>query len=340
MSEFLPACRGQQTAYTPIWLMRQAGRYQPEYRAIREKVSFIELCKTPELATEVTLRPVEQLGVDAAIVFADILLVLEPLGIGFTFTDDHGPRIPQPIRTKKAVDAIPQHPDVESELAYVLQTIKLVRKALPSALPLIGFSGAPFTLASYIIEGGSSRDFLQTKKMMFGEPHCWHALMAKLTDAVIHYLNAQCEAGAQALQIFDSWVGCLGPDDYRTYVQPHMTRLFKGIDADAPVIHFATGNVALYPLMKQAGGDVIGLDWRVDLKQQWDQLGPGPVMGNLDPVVLLAPRKEMERRARQLLDSVQGRAGHIFNLGHGILPQTDVDQARALIDVVHEASTR
>ena len=340
MSAFLQACRRQPTPYTPIWLMRQAGRYQPEYRAIREKVGFIELCKNSELAAEITLLAVRQLGVDAAIVFADILLILEPLEIGFSFTDRDGPHIQEPIREAVAIDALPEAVQVEERLGYLFKTIRLVRAELSPAVALIGFAGAPFTLASYLIEGGHARDFINTKRLMFSEPEAFGVLMTKLTSALIVYLNAQVMAGAQVLQVFDSWVGCLSPDDYRMYVQPHMARLFRELTPDIPVIHFATGNPALYAAMRQAGGDVIGLDWRVDLVAQWDALGEVAVMGNLDPVALLGPRDRLLERARRLLSAVGGRPGHVFNLGHGVLPQTPVDAVRALVDFVHDQSSR
>ncbi len=339
-SELLRACRREPTSYTPIWLMRQAGRYQPEYRAIRDKVSFIELCKNSDLAAEVTLLAVEQLGVDAAIVFADILLVLEPLQIGFAFTDDSGPRIPKPVRTGRDVDAIAGQIDATASLGYVLESIRKVRAGLPEGVPLIGFAGAPFTLASYIIEGGGSRDYLHTKRLMFGDAGLWNVLMTKLTDALIDYLNAQVDAGAQVLQVFDSWVGCIGPGDYQKYVKPHMSHLFSALRPDIPVIHFATGNPALYPAMKEAGGDVIGLDWRVDLGSQWSALGDVAVMGNLDPASLLLPVEHMRERAAQVLQTAGKRPGHIFNLGHGVLPQTSVETARALVDFVHEKTSQ
>jgi uroporphyrinogen decarboxylase len=340
MSEFLRACRREPTAYTPIWIMRQAGRYQPEYRALREKLSFIEMCKRSDVATQVTLLPVEQLGVDAAILFADILLVLEPLGIGFEFTAGDGPQIGQPIRTAAAVDAVQPAIDAENSLGFVMQTVRQVRAALRGKVPLIGFAGAPFTLASYVIEGGGSREYLHTKQMMFGQTDAWHALMTKLTDAVVDYLRAQVQAGVQALQVFDSWVGALSPADYTTYVQPHMARLFRELAAPVPVIHFGTGNPALYPLMAQAGGDVIGVDFRVELGAQWRALGDVAIMGNLDPGSLLAPRDVLQQRAQHVLDQAGGRPGHVFNLGHGIFPTASVDQVKALVDYVHEASAR
>ena len=340
MSEFLKACRGEQTAYTPIWLMRQAGRYQAEYMAIKARHSFMEMCQTPELATEVTMLPVRQFDVDAAIIFADILLILQPLGIGFEFTKDHGPRIERPIRQSGDVDRMASDIDVEATLGYVLQAIRMVRSELAGKIPLIGFSGAPFTLASYVIEGGGSRDYLYTKELMYSDPGAFAALMTKITDATIAYLSAQVAAGAQALQVFDSWVGCLSPFDYDTYVKPHMTRLFAALPKTVPLIHFGTGNPTLYPAMAAAGGDVIGLDWRVDLGAQWRELGDVAVMGNLDPGYLLSPRKELQAAAQRVLDSAAGRPGHIFNLGHGIFPRAPVDHVKALIDYVHQASQR
>ena len=340
VSEFLKACRRESTRYTPIWLMRQAGRYQPEYRAVRERVSFIDLCKRSELAAEVTCLPVTQLGVDAAIVFADILLVLEPLEIGFEFIESEGPRILRPVRTAEDIDAIGSGVDVEERLGYVMQTIRLCRQRLPAGVPLIGFSGAPFTLASYLVEGGGSRDYLHTKKLMLTDPPAWQALLGRLTDTVVCYLNAQVDAGAQALQVFDSWAGCLGVHDYDRYVKPHMSRLFAGLRPEVPVIHFSTGNPSLYPSMREAGGQVMGLDWRVDLGEQWDRLGQVAVMGNLDPYSLLAPAKVLQERAQAVLEAARGRPGHIFNLGHGVPPQASVDKARSLVDFVHEKSAR
>lgn len=341
MSEFLRACRREPTAFTPIWIMRQAGRYQPEYRALRERYGFIEMCKNSDVAAEVTLLPVQQLGVDAAIIFADILLILEPLGIGFHFSKDDGPRIEKPVRSAADVNAVASKIDAQESLGYVLDAIRKTRSGLPKNVPLIGFSGAPFTLASYVIEGGGSREYLHTKQLMWSDPGAWHALMEKLTVALVDYLNAQVRAGAQALQIFDSWIGCLGPADYLEYVQPHMRKLFAALDKSVPVIHFGTGNPALYPLMKAAGGDVIGIDFRTDLGAQWDVLGDDVgIMGNLDPYSLLAPRAQLELRAKRVLDGARKRNGHIFNLGHGIFPQANIDQVRALVDFVHAESAR
>lgn len=340
MSEFLRACRREPTAHTPIWLMRQAGRYQPEYRAWRARYSFIDMCKNSDLAAEVTLLPVKQLGVDAAIIFADILLILEPLGIGFEFTKDDGPRIGKPVRSAADVDAVVTEIDAEASLGYVLQSIRNTRSGLPANVPLIGFAGAPFTLASYVIEGGGTRDYRHTKALMFADPGAFYALMEKLQTALVRYLNAQVQAGAQALQLFDSWIGCLSPSDYATFVAPHMRKLFAALDKSVPVIHFGTGNPALYPALKAAGGDVIGLDFRCELGPTWDALGEVAVMGNLDPYSLLAPLPELKRRADHVLASANGRSGHIFNLGHGIFPQASVEQVRALVEHVHEQSAR
>lgn len=340
MSTFLRACRREPTDFTPIWLMRQAGRYQTKYRAIRDRLSFIEMCKTPEIATEVTLLPVRQFGVDAAIQFADILLILEPLAIGFEFTETHGPKILKPVRSSRDIDAISEQIDAKTSLGFLLEAIRMVRNELPQEVPLIGFAGAPFTLASYVIEGGGSHDYAFTKRLMLTDPGAWQILMTKLTDAVVEYLNAQVDAGAQVLQIFDSWIGCLCDRDYQTFVQPHMKRLFEGLRPGVPVIHFGTGNPALYQPMMRAGGDVIGIDWRVDLRAQWDLLGEVAIMGNLDPVTLLAPVDVVKQRARELIDSLDKRPGHIFNLGHGVFPQTDEENVKALVDFVHEYSVR
>jgi len=339
MSVFLQACRREPTEYTPIWIMRQAGRYQPEYRALREKVSFIELCKTPELACEVTVRAVDQLGVDAGIIFADILLVLEPLHIGFEFTDDAGPKILNPVRTPAQVDGVAESIDAAGSLSYVMDAIRTTRKELK--VPLIGFAGAPFTLASYAIEGGGSKNYYETKKLMYGDEGLWNAFMTKLSAAVAGYLNAQIDAGAQAVQLFDSWVGCLSPSDYRRYVLPHTKAIFDALPKSAPAIHFGTGNPALYPLMKEAGGDVIGVDWRISIDDAWSVLGNEVALqGNMDPAALLASTEVLRARASEVLDSAAGRPGHIFNLGHGIMPQASVAQARALVEHVHEASQR
>jgi uroporphyrinogen decarboxylase len=333
-SPFLKACRREPTDVTPVWFMRQAGRYMPEYREVRSKVSFLELCHDPALATEVTVTAAERLGVDAAILFADILLILQPLGFDLEFAKGEGPVIHNPVRTPADVDRVRPMPD-PAPLGYVFEAVRSIRSALNRSTPLIGFAGAPFTLACYAIEGGGSRHYEKAKTFMYRDPGAWDALMARLVEATAGYLNAQAAAGAQALQIFDSWVGNLGPEDYRRFVQPHMRRLFAAIAPGVPVIHFGTDTGSLLELQRDAGGDVLGLDWRVELGATWDRLGPGVgVQGNLDPVVLFAPRAEVERQTRRVLDQAAGRPGHIFNLGHGILPHTPVDNVLAVVDAV------
>jgi uroporphyrinogen decarboxylase len=334
-SPFLRACRRQPNEVTPVWLMRQAGRYMPEYRAVRAKVGFLELCKDAGLATEVTVTAAERLGVDAAILFADILLILEPLGFDLEFAKGEGPVIHNPVREASDVDRVRPFDD-PSPLDYVFNAVRSIRAALRADLPLIGFAGAPFTLACYAIEGGGSRHYETAKAFMYRDPGAWDALLSRLVDATIVYLNAQVEAGAQALQLFDSWVGTLGPDDYKRFVQPHMRRLFAGLDPSVPTIHFGTDTGSLLELQRDAGGHVLGLDWRVDLGTTWDRLGSGQaIQGNLDPTVLFAPEPEIRRRVRRILDQAKGRPGHIFNLGHGILPHTPVDSVLALVDEVH-----
>jgi uroporphyrinogen decarboxylase len=334
-SPFLRACRREPTEVTPVWLMRQAGRYMREYREVRSKVSFLELCKDPGLATEVTVTAAERLGVDAAILFADILLILEPLGFDLEFAKGEGPIIHNPVREAKDVDRVRPFDD-PAPLDYVYNAVRSIRSALKPDLPLIGFAGAPFTLACYAIEGGGSRHYETAKAFMYRDPGAWDALLARLVDATVVYLNAQAAAGAQVLQLFDSWVGTLGPDDYARFVQPHMRRLFAGLTPGVPTIHFGTDTSTLLELQRDAGGDVIGLDWRVDLASTWDRLGPGvAIQGNLDPTVLFATEAEVRSRVRAILRSAAGRPGHVFNLGHGILPHTPVDNVLALVDEVH-----
>jgi uroporphyrinogen decarboxylase len=331
---FMRACRREPAPFTPVWLMRQAGRYMPEYREVRDRVTFLELCKTPELACEVTVTAAERLGVDAAIIFADILLILEPMGLGLEFAKGDGPSINNPIRTKDDVDRLREVEEVES-LHFVFDAIRLTRRALRPGLPLIGFSGAPFTLASYMIEGGGSRNYVLSKSLMYRDSGAWHAMMALIGRALAKYLNAQVEAGAQAVQLFDSWVGCLSPDDYREFVLPHTRRLIQNIKSGVPVLHFGTGTGALLELMREAGGDVIGLDWRVRLDEAWQRVGYDMgVMGNMADV------KRVRAEAKRILDYAKGREGHIFNLGHGILPDTPVENVIALVEAVHEFSQR
>ncbi|HEX9330537.1 MAG TPA: uroporphyrinogen decarboxylase, partial [Anaerolineales bacterium] len=308
------------------------------YRAIREKYSLLEICYEPELAAEVTLQPVHALGVDAAILFADILLPAIPLGVGLEFAKGEGPVLRNPVRTIKDVEKL-RPVDVESDLGYVLDAIRILRGTL-SDIPLIGFCGAPFTVASYLIEGGSSREFLKTKTMMYSAPEVWHPFMEKLSGVLADYLIAQIRAGAQAVQIFDSWVGTLSPQDYEDFVLPYSQKILQLAKAEGvPVIHFGTNTTTLLPLLKRAGGDVIGLDWRIPLDDGWSLLGDDiAVQGNLDPAVLFAPLPEIKARVRKILRRANGKPGHIFNLGHGILQNTLVDNVKAVVDMVHEYS--
>jgi uroporphyrinogen decarboxylase len=339
-SPFLRACRREPTPFTPVWLMRQAGRYMAEYRAVREKTTFLELCKNPQLSSEVMCTAVERLGVDAAIIFSDLLPILEPMGLELEFAAGEGPVIHNPVRESEDVDRVLELESVDA-LRFVFETVTQTRRDLPEHIPLIGFAGAPFTLASYAIEGGSSRSFLHTKTLMYRAPAAWRELMERLSRTITRYLNGQIAAGAQAVQLFDSWVGCLSPGDYREFVLPHVRLIAAGLTKGAPLIHFGTGNPALLPLMAEAGGDVIGLDWRVDLADGWKTVGYDlAVQGNMDPAVLLADRDDIALQAKAVLDAAAGRPGHIFNLGHGVLQQTPVDNVRALVEIVHEASAR
>jgi uroporphyrinogen decarboxylase len=339
-SAFLKACRGEPTTFTPVWLMRQAGRYLPEYRAVREKTTFLELCRNPQLASQVMCDAVALLGVDAAIIFSDLLPILEPMGMDLEFSPGDGPLIHNPVRESRDVDRVLEL-ESTAALGFVMETVEQTRADLPARLPLIGFAGAPFTLASYAIEGGASRSYLHTKTLMYRDPSAWQALMGRLARAVTVYTNAQITAGVQAVQLFDSWVGCLGPDDYRRYVLPFMREIIAGISPGVPVISFATGNPQLLPLLAEAGPQVVGVDWRIDLATAWQIVGHDhAVQGNLDPMVLLAQGEEIVRRTQSILDQAAGRAGHIFNLGHGVLPQTPPENARALVDAVHELSAR
>jgi uroporphyrinogen decarboxylase len=339
-SRFLCACRCEPVDATPIWLMRQAGRYMAEYRALRERYTILELIKTPELACEVTLQPMRAFDLDAAIIFADILPPLEGMGLPLEFVKDEGPLIATPIRTAEDIAALRVTPPEES-LGFTLEAIKLARRELDGlGLPLIGFSGAPFTLASYAIEGGSSRNFVHAKRLMMGEPELWAELMDKLSQVVGHYLLAQARAGAQVLQLFDSWAGQLAPEDYRTSVLPYSRRAIEiARQAGVPIIHFGTETGGMLDLIRQAGGDVIGVDWRMPLDVAWRQLGAGiAIQGNLDPAALFAPWPQLRERGQHVLDAARsvGRPGHIFNLGHGILPGTPVDNVRRLADFVHQ----
>jgi len=312
----------------------------PEYREVRGKTSFLELCKTPALAAEVTVTAAERLGVDAAIIFADILLILEPMGLQLEFAQGEGPVIHNPVRGGLDVEHLLEVEDV-SALEFVFEAIRLTRQQLRPNIPLIGFSGAPFTLAAYMTEGAGSKNYIHTKKLMYEDPHAWHAMLSLISRGLVKYLNAQVEAGAQALQLFDSWVGCLSPADYREFVLPHTREVIQGIKGGVPVIHFGTGTASLLELLSEAGGDVIGLDWRVPLDQGWERVGLNKsIMGNLDPVSLFASPGTIRAQAKRILKQAGGRPGHIFNLGHGILPETPVDNVIALVDMVHELSAR
>jgi uroporphyrinogen decarboxylase len=338
-SPFLKACRREPVPYTPIWLMRQAGRYMSDYRELRARHSFLELCEKPDLVAEVTVTAVERIGADAAILFSDILLIVQPLGLHLEYTRGEGPVISPVVRTGTQVDAL--HEIDPEALCYVYDGVRATRRALDPKIPLIGFSGAPFTLASYVIEGGGSRNFEHTKALMYRDPGAWHALMGRISRGLVGYLRGQVAAGASCLQLFDSWVGCLSPGDYREFVLPHMRTLISALGSEVPVIHFGTGTATLLQLQREAGGDVIGLDWRIDLDHGWDLVGHDKaVQGNLDPLVLMAEPEYLAARAKQVLDQAGSRPGHIFNLGHGILPSTPVDNVIRLIDSVHELSRR
>jgi uroporphyrinogen decarboxylase len=337
---FLKACRRQPTPYTPIWLMRQAGRYMKEYRALRKKYSFLEMCKNPELAAKVTLQPIEKFKLDAAIIFSDILIPLEPMGVEFEFAKGEGPVFLHPLREKKDVDRL-RLIEPEEEIPFLMKAIQTVRRELEGKIPLIGFSGAPFTLASYIIEGGHSSNYVLTKSLMYQDRPTWDALMEKISEVLVRYLKAQIRWGVQAVQMFDSWVGCLTPADYEEYVLPYSKKVIEGVGRTVPLIHFGTSNSTLLELMKRAGGDVIGVDWRVNISEAWTRLGYDvAIQGNLDPVILYGPVNLIEKNVRKILDSVGNRPGHIFNLGHGILPTTPPDHVAALVEMVHEYSSR
>ncbi len=332
---FLKACRCESVDRTPVWFMRQAGRYMKEYQRIRAKHGILDVCKTPELAAEVTLQPIERFALDAAIIFADILLVLEPMGLELTFHEKKGPVILNPVGHQDDVGRLRRVDGDDFRFAF--DAVRLAKTMLDGRVPLIGFAGAPFTLASYAIEGGSSRNHVTTKHLMFSRPDQWHALLEKFSDAITVYLQNQIQAGAQAVQLFDSWVGCLSPDDYRDYVLPHVVSVIDRLQPEGvPIIYFGTGTSTLLPLMRSAGSHVLGLDWHVELDEAWARVGfDVAVQGNLDPVTLLAPLPELERRIHNILNRAGNRAGHIFNLGHGILPQTPVEHVEAAIDYVH-----
>jgi uroporphyrinogen decarboxylase len=339
-SRFVRACRCEPVDVTPIWLMRQAGRYMAEYRAVRKKHSILDICKKPEIAAEVTVTAAEKLDVDAAIIFADLLLPLEVMGMPFRFEAGEGPVVERPLRSQKDVNALVT--DRSSELGYVAESVGRVVKHFGEKLPVIGFCGAPFTLASYMIEGGGSRNYIHTKKMMYTETAAWQMLMRKLVQVLAAYAAEQVTAGADALQIFDSWVGCLSVEDYRRYVLPFSTELVQRLKkTGVPIIYFGTDTATLLPAMKETGAQVMGVDWRFPIDQAWRSLDfQGAVQGNLDPVLLFATRHELRERTEAILQQAGGRPGHIFNLGHGILPETPVENVRALVNFVRELSPK
>jgi uroporphyrinogen decarboxylase len=337
---FLRACRREPVDCTPVWMMRQAGRYLEEYRAIRAKHSFLEMCRTPELAAEVTVQPLRRFDFDAAIIFADILLPLPGMGIDLTFAKGEGPVIGNPVRTSSDVDAITTLTP-ETDVPFLAEAIRLVLREIRGRAPLIGFSGAPFTLGSYMIEGGGSKNFVATKTLMYAQPRVWHRFMEKVTSAIISYLRYQIAAGVHAVQLFDSWVGILAPSDYREYVLPYSSRVMEELANTVPIIHFGTDTATLLPLMRQAGGDVLGVDWRMDLADAWQLLGPDVgVQGNLDPIALFAPSDVIEDKVEAVLAGAGGRPGHIFNLGHGVLPETPPESVAVMVDAVHRLSAR
>ncbi|MDR9500533.1 MAG: uroporphyrinogen decarboxylase [Desulfurivibrionaceae bacterium] len=338
---FLKACRGEAVSHTPIWIMRQAGRYLPDYHKVRSKMSFLELCKTPEKAAEVTMQPVDILGVDAAILFSDILVTLEAMGMDLDFKEKQGPVLANPVRCQADLDRLIV-PDPVEKLGYVMAAIQLLRKELATRVPLIGFSGAPFTLSTYAIEGGSSKAFWNTKKMMYTNPELYHGLMRKITDSTITYLQAQAEAGAQALQIFDSWAGVLTPGDFAEFALPYVQDIIKALKpAGVPLIYFANNCAGLLDLTKTSGADVLGIDWRVDIPTAIKVFGPDiAIQGNLDPIALLLPEEKLEKRIAAILERGKAAKGHIFNLGHGILPETPPEKAKFVVDTVHRLSKR
>lgn len=326
---------------TPIWLMRQAGRYMKEYREIRKRASFLTLCKTPELAVEISLQPVRKFDLDGSIIFSDILIPVEAMGVSLDIVEGKGPLIENPVRDRSGVQALSVD-GIEEKTAFVSEAIKLLVGELQGRIPVIGFSGAPFTLASYVVEGGHSRNYVYTKSLMFNQPQIYDELMSKIAEMVGRYLNIQIEAGAELVQIFDTWIGCLAPGDYEKFVMPYTRRAIELIkDKNIPVIHYGNGSAALLELMKQAGGDVIGIDWRIDLDIAWQRLGEDVgVQGNLDPVALFASSEEIERRVKNILRQAASRPGHIFNLGHGILPQTPEENVAVLVEAVHKYSRK
>lgn len=335
-SRFLDACRRRPTDVRPVWFMRQAGRYMKQYRDIRAKHTILEICKRPDLAAQVTLQPIEVLDVDAAIIFADLLLPVEPMGLKLEFVAGEGPVIDNPVRTSHDVDTLST--TNTDDLGYVGESIQMVARSLAGKVPVIGFVGAPFTVASYMIEGGASRHFLNTKKMMYRDETLWRRLMGKLVDVLAPFAVMQVAGGARAIQVFDSWVGALGADDYVRYVAPYSRALIERIrSSGVPVIHFGTGCAGYFRELHAAGGDVMGVDWRLNIDQAWMDISyRSAIQGNLDPASLFAPLPELKQKVHELLKRTGTRPGHIFNLGHGILPETPVDNVRAVVQMVRE----
>ncbi len=341
---FLKACRGEKVPYTPVWLMRQAGRYLKQYQKIRKKVDFLTLCKTPELAADVTLQPIDALGVDAAILFSDILIPVEAMGMSLRFYERKGPVFKKPVRRKEDIDRLIV-PDPEEKTGFVMETIRILKRKLN--VPLIGFSGAPFTLATYMVEGGTSKNFLLTKRMMFQEPQLYTSLMDKITETVIRYLSAQIDAGAQALQLFDTWAGVLSPQDYREFALPYVRRIIDvlrrgGFSGEQiPIIYFVGQCAGLLEGIRESGADVIGIDWRINIDDAINRVGKDiSVQGNLDPCALFLPKDEIEERVGDILNRASSARGHIFNLGHGVLPETPVKNVVAMVEMVHRLSSK
>jgi uroporphyrinogen decarboxylase len=336
-SRFLRACRRETVDVTPVWFMRQAGRYMAEYRALRQNYTLLQLCRTPDLATEVTLQPVRRIEVDAAILFSDLLLPLEPMGIAFDFVKGEGPAIEQPLRSAADIDRV-RLTDPRESLPFTFAAIRQIKGELAGKIPLIGFAGAPFTLASYAIEGGHSNNFAVTKSLMYGDPAAWHRLADRLATVVADYLVAQIDAGVDAVQVFDSWVGALNAEDYREFALPHTRKIFAAIEGrGVPTIHFGVATASILDVMREAGGDVLGADWRVPLDEAWQRIGHDrAIQGNLDPTLLLGPRERLLNGAKDVLARAAGRPGHIFNLGHGILPSTPIENVQAVARFVHQ----
>ena len=335
---FLRACRREPVDATPVWFMRQAGRYMADYRALRKRYSLLEICREPELAVAVTLQPVDVIDVDAAILFSDLLIPFTPLGLEFDFVKGEGPSIHYPIRRSSDVDRLRRF-EPREDLSHVLETIRILRRELRDRVPLIGFGGAPFTLAAYAIEGGPSTSYIHTKTFMYSQPEAWHRLCGRFAEVIAEYMVAQVEAGAQAIQIFDSWAGALGRNDYREFALPHTRRIFDRLRlTGVPTVHFAVGTAAILDDLAEAGGDVIGIDWRQPIDEAWARLPERAVQGNLDPLLLLGPRERMLAATDDVLRRVEGRAGHIFNLGHGVLPPTPLEHVQELAHYVHRVT--